>query len=33
MQTESLQKDLAAVGLERDSLKTVDFDIDTHLKG
>ncbi len=32
VQTESLQKDLAAVGLERDSLKTVDFDIDTHLK-
>ncbi len=32
MQTESLQKDLAAVGLERDSLKTVDFEIDTHFQ-
>ena len=32
MQTESLQKDLAAVGLERDSLKTVHFDIDTHFE-
>ena len=32
VQTESLQKDLAAVGLERDSLKTVDFDIDTHFE-
>lgn len=32
MQTESLQKDLAAVGLERDSLKTVHFDIDTNFE-
>lgn len=32
VQTESLQKDLAAVGLERDSLKTVHFDIDTHFE-
>ena len=32
VQTENLQKDLAAVGLERDSLKTVHFDIDTHFE-